>query len=875
MKGIAHHSFFARGGNRFMSEIYASKSKEVEQREIDHMNISRELAGECMVLLENDGALPLKETGKIALFGNGVRRTVKGGTGSGDVNSRSIVNVEEGFKNAGFTVTSGSWLDKQGEMLDKSKGEYLEWVKAEAKKSSRSEFIIQFDHPYSAPAPVLITEEDCKEADTDVAVYVIARNSGEGSDRYNREGDYLLFAEEKKNLEMVAAHFKKTIVILNIGGVMELSGVKAIPGINAILLMGQLGNIGGDALADVVTGKVNPSGKTVDTWAKNYMDYPSSAKFSHNGSVHDEEYEDGIYVGYRYFDSFGVEPEYCFGFGRSYTDFSLQIDGAEAAGDRVQVRATVQNTGSVYAGKEVVQIYYSAPQGRMDKPYQELAAYHKTSLLKPGESEAMILTFAIKEMASYSEADAAWVLEKGDYVIRVGSSAGNTEVAAVLTLAEEVKTQIGKNLFPLDIQLKEIKPDTTAAKTAYEKNSEGLGRVYHGSIQSSCIKAEHMVYQGKREEYKTDREKKLTVQDVKNGDCTVEELVAQLNVEEMADMCVGTLRAGEGNVVGNASYTVPGAAGDTSSILKVSRGIKNMILADGPAGLRLQPHFKTTKEGKLLPGGSVMGDSFEPFDPDINEDEVDNYYQYCTAIPIGWSLAQSWNTELAEWAGDMIGAEMEQFGVDLWLAPAMNIHRNPLCGRNFEYYSEDPLVSGKIAAAITIGVQKHKGKGTTIKHFAVNNQEDNRYFVNAHVSERALREIYLKGFEIAVKESQPLSIMTSYNLLNGIHTANSYDLLQAMARDEWGFDGTVMTDWFTSQDVPEITGKFQPRYPISSSVGCIYAGNDIQMPGCRKNVDDIVEAVKTGREMDGFRITLADLQFNTANIIRVVLKTMR
>lgn len=858
-----------------MSEIYASKSKEVEQREIDHMNISRELAGECMVLLENDGALPLKETGKIALFGNGVRRTVKGGTGSGDVNSRSIVNVEEGFKNAGFTVTSGSWLDKQGEMLDKSKGEYLEWVKAEAKKSSRSEFIIQFDHPYSAPAPVLITEEDCKEADTDVAVYVIARNSGEGSDRYNREGDYLLFAEEKKNLEMVAAHFKKTIVILNIGGVMELSVVKAIPGINAILLMGQLGNIGGDALADVVTGKVNPSGKTVDTWAKNYMDYPSSAKFSHNGSVHDEEYEDGIYVGYRYFDSFGVEPEYCFGFGRSYTDFSLQIDGAEAAGDRVQVRATVQNTGSVYAGKEVVQIYYSAPQGRMDKPYQELAAYHKTSLLKPGESEAMILTFAIKEMASYSEADAAWVLEKGDYVIRVGSSAGNTEVAAVLTLAEEVKTQIGKNLFPLDIQLKEIKPDTTAAKTAYEKNSEGLGRVYHGSIQSSCIKAEHMVYQGKREEYKTDREKKLTVQDIKNGDCTVEELVAQLTVEEMADMCVGTLRAGEGNVVGNASYTVPGAAGDTSSILKGSRGIKNMILADGPAGLRLQPHFKTTKEGKLLPGGSVMGDSFEPFDPDINEDEVDNYYQYCTAIPIGWSLAQSWNTELAEWAGDMIGAEMEQFGVDLWLAPAMNIHRNPLCGRNFEYYSEDPLVSGKIAAAITIGVQKHKGKGTTIKHFAVNNQEDNRYFVNAHVSERALREIYLKGFEIAVKESQPLSIMTSYNLLNGIHTANSYDLLQAMARDEWGFDGTVMTDWFTSQDMPEITGKFQPRYPISSSVGCIYAGNDIQMPGCRKNVDDIVEAVKTGREMDGFRITLADLQFNTANIIRVVLKTMR
>ncbi|NBI92261.1 beta-glucosidase [Lachnospiraceae bacterium] len=876
-----------------MPEIYASKSQEVEQREIEHMNISRELAGECMVLLENDGTLPLKEAGKIALYGNGIRKTVKGGTGSGDVNSRSIVNVETGFKNAGFAVASGEWLDKQENMLDKAKREYLEWVAAEAKKSGRSEFMIQFDHPYSDPAPVLITEEDCKAADTDVAVYVLARNSGEGSDRYCKEGDYLLFAEEKKNLEMVASHFKKMIVVLNIGGVMDLSELKAIPGINAILLMGQLGNIGGDALVDVVAGKVNPSGKTVDTWAKNYMDYPSSAQFSHNGSVHEEEYTDGIYVGYRYFDSFGVKPEYCFGFGRSYTDFSIKTDGAEAVGDKVQVQATIWNTGTVYAGREVVQIYYSAPQGKLDKPYQELAAYHKTSLLKPGESETMILTFAIKDMASYSETDAAWVLEKGDYVIRVGNSAMDTEVAAVLTLEEEVKTQIGKNLFPLDIELKEIKPDSTAVAakqmdgiadgvTAAEQMdgiADGVtagkpeNPVYRGRIQASHIKTEHMSYQGEREEYKTVQTKKLTVQDVKEGSCTVEELVAQLTVEEMADMCVGTLRAGEGNVVGNASYTVPGAAGDTSSILKADRGIKNMILADGPAGLRLQPHFKTTKDGRLLPGGSVMGDSFEPFDPNINEDEVDNYYQYCTAIPIGWALAQSWNAELVERAGDMVGREMEQFGVDLWLAPAMNIHRNPLCGRNFEYYSEDPLVSGKMAAAMTIGVQRHKGKGTTIKHFAVNNQEDNRYFVNAHVSERALREIYLKGFEIAVKESQPLSIMTSYNLLNGIHTANSYDLIQAMARDEWGFDGTVMTDWFTSQNMPEFTEKYEPQYPISASTGCIYAGNDIQMPGCQKNVDDIIEVVKTGKEIDGFGITLADLQYNASNIIRVVLKT--
>ncbi|MDE6320593.1 MAG: beta-glucosidase, partial [Lachnospiraceae bacterium] len=363
-----------------------------------------------------------------------------------------------------------------------------------------------------------------------------------------------------------------------------------------------------------------------------------------------------------------------------------------------------------------------------------------------------------------------------------------------------------------------------------------------------------------------------TAADVKAGRCTVEELTAQLTVEEMADLCVGTLRAG-GSIVGNASYSVPGAAGDSSSIIKESRGVKNMILADGPAGLRLQPVFKTDKEGKILPGGSVLGDIIEPFSPEYNDENSDTYYQYCTAIPIGWALAQSWNMELLKEIGSMVGREMEEFGVDLWLAPALNIHRNPLCGRNFEYYSEDPLVSGKAAAAITQGVQAHPGKGTTIKHFAANNQEDNRYFTNAHVSERAIREIYLKGFEIAVKDSRPLSIMSSYNLLNGIHTANNFELIQFVARDEWGFQGFVMTDWFTSQHQPALTGNEKVIYPISASTGCVYAGNDVQMPGCQKNVDDIVQAVRTGETIDGYKLTLADLQFNAANVIRIAIAT--
>lgn len=774
-----------------MAEIFASKTAEIEEREVINAQISRKLAGECMVLLENDGALPI-HTKKVALFGNGARATIKGGTGSGDVNTRNNVNIEQGFQNAGIEVMTTAWLDRQEQNTSAAKAAYVQWMKEEAARKQTSELAVMFDHPYKEPDCEIITINDIDVSETDTAVYVIARNSGEGADRFDEEGDYRLYPHERGNIHLLAEVYDKLIVVLNIGGVMDLSEMRSIAGVNAILLMTQLGNLGGDALLDVLTGKVNPSGKTTDTWAENYMDYPSSAKFSHNESVHDEMYEDGIYVGYRYFDSFGVKPLYCFGYGKSYTDFEIKAGKISVEGNEIQIPVTVKNTGKIYAGKEVVQVYYSAAGGVMEKPYQELAVYQKTKLLAPGETEEIVL-----------------------------------------------KYQAEKVIF-----------DTTA------------------------IAQKTVVYQGMRKEYHTDKTEKITMQDILSEKATVEELVAQLSTEELAEFCVGTLRADGGEVVGNASYTVPGAAGDTSSVCKESRGIKNMILADGPAGLRLQPHFKTKKDGTLLPGGEVMGDAYTPFNPNIDEKEVDNYYQYCTAIPIGWALAQSWNTELVEKAGDMVGSEMEQFHVDLWLAPALNIHRNPLCGRNFEYYSEDPYVSGKIAAAMTKGVQKHRGKGTTIKHFAVNNQEDNRYFVNAHVSERALREIYLKGFEIAVREAQPLSIMTSYNLLNGIHTANSHDLIQGMARDEWGFKGVVMTDWFTSQDMPMITGKFKPAYPISASTGCIYAGNDIQMPGCQKNVDDIVEAVKTGKEIDGYKITKADLQFNAANVIRVVARTM-
>lgn len=849
-----------------MARIYAAKTSEITQREKEHMEFSREMARECMVLLENDGALPLPAGGKLALFGAGAGRTVKGGTGSGDVNTRSQVSAAEGLKEAGYTITTEDWIRRQDEKCAAAKKAYQEWVPRAAEEEGCMELQIIFSHPYTEPEPEEITEDDLRKSDTDTAVYVLSRNSGEGADRYDKEGDYLLSRTEKEQLIRLGAYYRKVILVLNIGGVMDLSEVRSIPGIHAVLLMTQLGNMGGSALADILTGAAVPSGKLTDTWAKRYEDYPSSAEFGHNdGNTQDEYYREGIYTGYRYFDTFGIEPLYCFGYGKSYTEFEIDTQDVRMEGTRIVLSVQVRNAGKTYPGQEVVQVYYSAPAGRMSKPYQELAAFEKTRLLQPGETECLELSLDMRSMASYSEEDAAWMLEKGRYILRVGNSSRNTAAVASVVLERDVTVFQARSLFREECPVTEIEPPFREIR-----EEEKTPRTIVPDI--SGWKTEKAVYTEKRQEYTTDKTQRLTMEDVLARRCSVEELTAQLTVEEMAQYCVGTMRMDGGSIIGNASDLIPGAAGDTSPICAETRKIKSLIMADGPAGLRLQPVFKTTKDGKLLPGGEVMGESCAPFDPELKDEETDTYYQYCTAVPVGWALAQSWNQSMLEKTGDMIGKEMELFGVDLWLAPALNIHRNPLCGRNFEYFSEDPFVAGKTAAAITKGVQSHPGKGVTLKHFAANNQEDNRYFTNSHVRERALREIYLKGFEIAVKEAKPLAIMTSYNLINGIHTANSRDLLQSAARDEWGFDGLVMTDWFTTQDVPMMTGE-SSHYPISASTGCIYAGNDLQMPGCRKNVEDIVKAVLQKQETDGYAITKADLQFNTANILRVIART--
>ncbi|WP_026495512.1 beta-glucosidase [Butyrivibrio sp. WCD3002] len=849
-----------------MSIWKATKVAEMSAREKAHMEKVRKFAAEGMVLLENDGTLPLAaDTKKIALFGNGARHMIKGGKGSGDVNSRSVVGVEQGILEAGCEVVSGSWLDEYDKICTDAKAAYDARVKDLIENSGNpmAGFMEIFNNPYHDPDVQEIADADM--ADADAAVYVIARDSGEGRDRKPVAGDYELTDNEKKNIEKLAAHYDKFVVALNVGGVVDTKALRSTKGVGAVLLMSQAGNVIGTVFADALLGKSIPTGHLAMTWAENYSDYPAYDTFSsQNGNVDDEYYNEGIFVGYRYFDSFGKKPAYPFGYGLSYTSFDINVKDVSLAGEELTAKVEVKNTGDKFAGKQLVQLYVSAPDGNVEKPVKELKGFAKTKELKPGESDELTIKVKVSDFASYDEAKASYVLEPGKYFIRIGENACSTHIAAAVEVAGEIVTQKLANKMKVDTELKEISAKGATPLTYDGEESEkAAAKVL--TLDAAAIKTVVAEYEGAPTEYNCDKAEKITLEDVKSGKATMEDLLGQLTREEMADLCVGTARGGFGgtSVIGTASAVVPGAAGDTSSKMAADRGVHNLVLADGPAGLRLTPYFAVDEENQYIPEMSAVAfdfaGTFEQPTTDI-KGEVTKYYQYCTAIPIATMLAQTWNMDVIEEAGDIVGIEMEELGVNLWLAPGMNIQKNPLCGRNFEYYSEDPLLAGMCAAADTKGVQKHKGCGTTIKHFACNNQEDNRMHTNAHVSERALREIYLKGFEVAVKESQPLSIMTSYNLINGIHAANNYDLLTAICRNEWGFEGVVMTDWGTTGGIEMEQKTF--KYGCSNAADCVRSGNDLTMPGSDADVQNILD--------NG--VTRAELQACTRRILDCVLK---
>ncbi|MDR1427161.1 MAG: glycoside hydrolase family 3 C-terminal domain-containing protein, partial [Bifidobacteriaceae bacterium] len=846
--------------------------------EIANAELSRQVSAEGMVLLENlDRALPIAPSGNVALFGVGIYRTIPGGTGSGAVNNRVTLTVREGFERAGYAVTT--------------KPAYYDAMVAACANLPAGGAYFGPPRDYSTGEVALTAASAQPTAPTDTAVYVLARNAGETYDRNPGKGDYYLADVERTNIETIARVYPRVIVALNVGGVVDTSFFADVnarvsdpaggPGLDALLLMSQAGQEAGAALVDILAGGVTPSGKTADTWASSYDLYPAASTFAHaddrdavppswfdpgtpavNGALV-ENYSEGIYVGYRYFDSFyktlmannpDAAVNYPFGYGLSYTTFDTVVDRVEADMQTVTVEATVVNTGVAFSGKETVQVYFSAPQEGLDKPYQELVGFAKTDVLAPGASQKVTVEFATEELSSYDTARAAYTMQGGDYAIRVGNSSRNTSVAAVLTLGatlvvEQLSHQANDPETDADHPFVELESDpanfytypgeavelraaprvplTTAGFVApnnaspLEQDKTPVAGSYLAETDGDSISATTAYipsgqtnWEGTGSPYAAKEGETLqtvapapgaTLFDVARGTVSMERFVAGLSATQLANIVVGQ----SGGTP--STLTARGAAGYTTMAYE-SLGIPAMPLADGPAGVRIDQ--------------TASNYVFLPYPPWFESTVLG--YQWCTAWPIGTMLAQTWNSELVQQVGEAIGKEMAEYGVTLWLAPGTNLHRDPLNGRNFEYYSEDPLLSGMTAAAETKGVQSTPGVGVTLKHYAANNQETEREASDSVIRERALRELYLKSFEIAVKSAQPMAIMSSYNKVNGHYVAGDYDLLTDVLRGEWGFEGLVMSDW----------GGVR-----SGALTNLYSGNDLIVPGGADNVRDVVNLI--------------------------------
>ena len=770
----------------------------MQDYERKHLRTLRRSLAECTVLLKKDGSFPLEGPCSLALYGSGARHTVKGGTGSGEVNSRFFITAERGLEKTGFNITTEKWLDAYDRVREKAGKDFLKEIRARARKNHTLAILegmgaVMPEPDYDIPL----------EGEGDAAVYVLSRISGEGNDRQAVKGDILLTDTEVRDILALNEKFDRFMLVLNVGGPVDLTPVLSVKN---ILLLSQLGVETGRILAEILIGKRYPSGKLTTTWAA-WEDYPQIGDF---GDPDNTRYREGVYVGYRYFDTVGKKPLFPFGFGLSYTDFETEV--LKAGEDYVQIR--VKNTGA-FPGKETLQIYAAPPAEGLDKPVRSLIAFHKSGEIGPGEEKTIGIHYSLKEAASYDEEASAWILDQGDYQIMLGDKTFLT-----LRLGEKVTVRSCRKAFG--------KPDFTDWVPEKRQKAEGCGRIlaaYAGNLADA-------------ESYKAPKQEIFPE-------------IKALENEALAALSVGYYSPGGGiaGVIGSAAATVAGAAGETS---RTFPGGKGLVMADGPAGLRLAKDYFRDKEGArslgssmpetmagLLPAPVRLLMSLTAPRPGKGTTVL---HQYCTAIPIGTAIAQSWNTDFASACGDIVGEEMERFGIQLWLAPGMNIHRSIRCGRNFEYFSEDPLVTGSFAAAIARGVQSHPGCGVTIKHFAANSQETNRYNSNSMVSERALREIYLKGFEIAVKQASPLALMTSYNLLNGTHTSERKDLTEDVLRGEWGFKGIVMTDWV-------VGGSFNKNaaYPAPEAWKVAAAGGDLFMPGSKGDQDNVLKALEEGR----------------------------
>lgn len=833
-------------------------------REIRHGELARKLAAEGMVLLKNNGLLPLPASAPVAVFGCGAVKTVKGGIGSGDVNNRESISIVRGLREAGMTIISTDWLKDAEQRYTHARSVWKEKI-LEDTKHVENPFDAYSANPFVLPEGREILAGDLEGASA--AIYVLSRIAGEGKDRQRTEGDYNLSRKEEEDIRFLNRMKVPVILLLNVGAQMELTDIlEECKNVQAVLLVSLPGQEGGRAIADVLLGKSVPDGRLTATWAKRYGDYPFAEAFGAlNGDLEKEEYREGIYVGYRYFGTFGVQPLFPFGYGLSYTDFSVSFENLELTEMGFDVTVTVKNIGASYAGREVVQVYAALPQagaaqsqgngvhhpsgeGKVPpadtsilgtKESHRLVGFAKTGLLQPGETQRLTIAVGQKQLASFSEEKLAWVVEDGTYGICLGKHAESLQLAATLTVPEPTVLEQVEEISPKQAEFEELDGTGAVRRNVLEDLREGQ------EVPSYSFQPEKgaSMAEGKQA-LKASMEGQDALQAPiagKEGE-DIPSIAEELPVEELIPLLYGNITQGA-STLGSSGIRVPGSAGETTEALEGKYGICSLIMADGPAGLRLRRSYQADRASGSVYGAGVLGSLENGFLEEMEyHEDADTYYQYCTAFPVGTALAQTWDTGLMQEFGRAIAEEMREFHVDLWLAPGMNIQRNPLCGRNFEYYSEDPYLSGMMAAAVTSGVQEDGDCGVTVKHFACNNQEDNRMGVDACVSQRALREIYLRGFEIAVKQGAPAAVMTSYNQINGVHAANLKGLCTTVLRREWGFEGVVMSDWNTT--VPE---------DGSSPWKCVAAGNDIIMPGNPEDDADIRRAYREG-ELSGEEI---------------------
>lgn len=828
------------------------------------LRLAKALAEEGIVLLKNENQLlPLKKESPVAVFGRAQLQTLIGGGGSGASSSDEATIILEELKKVGLRPT---------EELERHYRTQLNQLLADAPQveDARKEFedlvssgmVYEIFGRYAPPVsefslPITLVSEISRET---TCLCVIGRGSGgEECDRRVEE-DYYLTESEKQMVDIVAKHFTKVVLILNINGFIDLNWIKEYPSIQSILFMGTAGEQGAAALAELLIGKVSPSGKLAATMALSYEDYPSSPYFftnkdepdsilsyadyqlsaEENGSIGFVKspvalYQEGIYVGYRYFDTFNKEVLYPFGFGLSYAEFNLDFLSSELREEALSLTIKVSNISKEHSGKEVAEIYVSAPEGRLEKPYQELISYEKSTCLAPGESELLHVLLPFSELAVYDEETASYIIEAGDYYIRLGNSSRNTKIIGKINVPSSIVTATYKNrltLHPANKEKLEFLKNNRKASYHYteeateKENSKCLCNLTQNSIRIRTL--------NKAVSDVAAPAISSTLFDVKSGKVRMENFVAQFSPEELAVLVNGygpglpfgamggkypaTIAYENGEEIASSTHPI-GSVGYVSPAL-TKYGIPSVFYKDGPAGVQM------------------------------------------TAWPTGMSMACTFNQKLLYEFGHACGTEAELIQVDSWLAPAVNLQRSPIGGRNFEYYSEDPRHTGYCGLAITLGTEENNKVTTCPKHFALNEQETYRRgsikkscdALDSIVEERAAREIYLKPFEMIVRGSKVATLMSSFNKINGTFAAGNEDLCCGILREEWGYQGIVVTDW-GDMDI------------VVDGADAVAAGNDIIMPGGPPVINQVLQGYREGR------CNLADLRKAASNLLYFVMNS--